>query len=80
VSDFRQVAPRDEFRFQVNAAGVRGDAILSNDRDVADATWDPVWQAATRVDSLGWTAELRIPLGGPTGAACRSTTFFLAWM
>src|SRR5690606_29518025 len=24
--------------------------------------WDPVWQAATAIDSLGWAAELRIPL------------------
>ncbi len=28
----------------------------------ATTSWDPVWDAATRVDSLGWTAEMRIPL------------------
>jgi hypothetical protein len=50
------------FRFDVNAAGVRGDAVLANDREAADATWDPVWEVATRRDSLGWVAELRIPL------------------
>lgn len=27
-----------------------------------DPTWDPVWETATNIDSLGWTAELRIPL------------------
>jgi hypothetical protein len=27
----------------------------------SDPSWDPVWSAATRIDSLGWTAELRIP-------------------
>ncbi|HKK08986.1 MAG TPA: DUF5916 domain-containing protein, partial [Gemmatimonadota bacterium] len=27
-----------------------------------DVTWDAVWDAATRVDSSGWTAEFRIPL------------------
>ena len=27
-----------------------------------DPTWDPVWETGTQIDSLGWTAELRIPL------------------
>ena len=27
-----------------------------------DVAWDAVWEAATRIDSLGWTAEYRIPL------------------
>lgn len=26
-----------------------------------DPTWDPVWQSGAAVDSLGWTAEMRIP-------------------
>ena len=41
--------------FDVNPAGWRGDA-NGNDR-----SWDPVWEAAAQVDSLGWTAEVRIP-------------------
>jgi hypothetical protein len=41
--------------FDINPAGWRGDATD------ADRSWDPVWQAATSIDSLGWTAELRIP-------------------
>jgi hypothetical protein len=41
--------------FDVNPAGWRGDATDT------DRSWDPVWQAAARVDSLGWTAEIRIP-------------------
>jgi hypothetical protein len=43
--------------FDVNPAGWRGDAAGM------DRSWDPVWEAATSVDSLGWTAEIRIPLG-----------------
>ncbi len=39
----------------VDPAGWRGD---SND---GDDSWDPVWQVKTSVDSLGWTAEIRIP-------------------
>jgi hypothetical protein len=27
-----------------------------------DSSWDPVWAGAASVDSLGWTAEMRIPL------------------
>jgi len=45
----------DRAWFEVNPAGVRGDEFNG------DASWDPVWEAATRVDSLGWTAEMRIP-------------------
>lgn len=47
-------------QFTVNPAGVRGDAYGPGNAGLDD-TWDPVWQAATRTDSLGWTAELRIP-------------------
>ncbi|MDQ3243771.1 MAG: carbohydrate binding family 9 domain-containing protein, partial [Gemmatimonadota bacterium] len=43
------------YNFQVNPAGSKRDATGG------DATWDPVWQTATHTDSLGWTAEFRIP-------------------
>ncbi len=52
---------RTTFRFSVNPAGVRGDLVASNDNTWGDDSWDPVWEAATLIDSLGWTAELRIP-------------------
>ena len=45
----------DEAWFEINPAGVRGDQFNG------DPSWDPIWQAATHVDSLGWTAEMRIP-------------------
>jgi uncharacterized protein DUF5916/cellulose/xylan binding protein with CBM9 domain len=45
----------DQAWFEVNPAGVRGDQFNG------DPSWDPIWEAATHVDSLGWTAELRIP-------------------
>jgi hypothetical protein len=50
---------RTAFGFDVNPAGVRHDEIRTIDVD--DYTWDPVWEAATTVDSAGWTAEYRIP-------------------
>ncbi|HEX2211466.1 MAG TPA: DUF5916 domain-containing protein [Longimicrobium sp.] len=45
--------------FIINPSGVKYDAGQAS--PYADPSWDPVWQAETRIDSLGWTAELRIP-------------------
>jgi hypothetical protein len=45
--------------FTINPSGVRSDAGQASPS--ADPSWDPVWQGAARTDSLGWTAELRIP-------------------
>jgi hypothetical protein len=47
--------------FEINPAGVIGDALAAAGTSL-DPSWDPIWEAATTVDSLGWTAELRIPL------------------
>jgi hypothetical protein len=52
---------RTGFEFSVNPAGVKTDYAIYNDGD-EDVAWDAVWEAATRIDSLGWTAEYRIPL------------------
>jgi hypothetical protein len=52
---------RTAFRFTVNAAGVKQDILFGDDGAFADTSWDPVWDVATTVDSLGWTAEMRIP-------------------
>ncbi len=46
---------RDQALFEVNPVGVKGDQFDG------DPSWDPIWQVATNVDSLGWTAEMRIP-------------------
>jgi hypothetical protein len=52
---------RTAFVFAVNPRGVQRDLLIAEDSR-EDAGWDAVWEAATRTDSLGWTAELRIPL------------------
>jgi hypothetical protein len=52
---------RTAFRFGVNPAGLRRD-VYHFDDEAEDASWDAVWEVATTVDSLGWTAEYRIPL------------------
>lgn len=54
---------RTAFMFAVNPRGAIRDIYYSDDQEWgADASWDPVWQVQTSVDSLGWTAEFRIPL------------------
>ena len=51
---------RTGFFFGINAAGTLYDGTLYND-DWNSDTWDGVWQGSALRDSLGWTAELRIP-------------------
>ncbi|MBI2073593.1 MAG: carbohydrate binding family 9 domain-containing protein [Gemmatimonadetes bacterium] len=53
---------RTAYSFGVTASGVRLDwyHASDNEHDIND-DWDPVWEARARVDSLGWTAEMRIP-------------------
>lgn len=51
---------RSGFEFAVNPVGVKRDFAMYNDRD-EDGAWDGVWDVGTQIDSLGWTAEFRIP-------------------
>ena len=45
--------------FLVNPSGVKQDANGLGGGE--DDSWDPVWEVQTNIDSLGWTAEMRIP-------------------
>src|SRR5690606_6670020 len=47
--------------FAINPDGVKRDYAVYNDGS-EDGCWNGVWEVATRVDSLGWSAEYRIPL------------------
>jgi hypothetical protein len=70
---------RTGYEFSVNAAGVKTDYAIYNDGD-EDVAWDAVWDAATRIDSAGWTAEYRIPLSQLHYSSKGSTTFgLLIW-
>ncbi len=53
---------RTAFSFAVNAAGVKGDAIISDNGQSSDQNWDPIWYVKAAVGTEGWTAEMRIPL------------------
>ncbi|HEU5260646.1 MAG TPA: DUF5916 domain-containing protein [Gemmatimonadales bacterium] len=51
-------------RFRITPAGAIRDAVLGAAAQGGsdDVSWDPVWDYAARIDSVGWTAELRLPL------------------
>ena len=70
---------RSGYEFAVSPAGVKRDYAIYNDANEDDA-WDGVWDVATAVDSLGWTAEFRIPLSQLRYASGPTHTFgFAVW-
>ena len=60
------------FVFGVNPSGAKTDRLVGNDGLSSDDGWDPVWTVATRIDSVGWTAEFRIPLSQLRYSTARS--------
>ncbi len=46
------------FLFQVTAAGVQGDAKISQN---VDRTWDAVWESKVSIKKDGWVVEMKIP-------------------
>ena len=70
---------RTGFEFAVNPDGVKRDYTISNDTQ-EDGSWNGIWDVATLIDSLGWTAEFRIPLSQLRYAPAASHTFgFGVW-
>jgi len=67
---------RTGYEFGVNPAGVKFDIALYDDNK-QDMAWDAVWDVATRIDSLGWSAEFRIPLSQLHYRKDRNTFFGL---
>ena len=47
-------------RFDVTASGVQID-YRYYDNTLQDETWDAVWQSGAKMQTWGWTAEIRIP-------------------
>jgi len=52
---------RTAYEFGVTPSGVKWD-VYHYDDNQGDVTWDAVWDVAVSRDSLGWSAEFRIPL------------------
>ena len=70
---------RTGYEFAVSPGGVKRDYAIYNDVNEDDA-WDGVWEVATTIDSLGWTAEFRIPLSQLRYANAPVHTFgFAVW-
>ena len=70
---------RTGFEFAVNPVGVKRDYTISNDTQ-EDGSWNGIWDVATAIDSLGWTAEFRIPLSQLRYAPTEAHTFgFGVW-
>ena len=68
---------RTGYEFFVNPSGVKYDAAVYDDGN-EDSAWDGVWDVATRIDSLGWTAEFRIPLSQLRYGTQRAHVFGIA--
>jgi len=55
---------RIAFSFTITSGNGRRDFLYTYDSDdfrARDYTWDPVWEGRATSDSLGWSAEMRIP-------------------
>lgn len=50
------------FVFIVLPSGSKADNLTYNDGRDEDYSWDPVWEAETKILPNGWSAELKIPL------------------
>lgn len=48
---------RTAFVFGVTPAGEQRDMLTTSDGGNRDASWDPVWETKTLIDSLGWAAD-----------------------
>ncbi len=70
---------RSGYEFAVNPDGVKRDYAMYDDGN-EDDSWNGVWDVATRVDTLGWTAEFRIPFSQLRYTAGATHTFgFGVW-
>ena len=52
---------RNAFYFQVNPAGSKGDALITDNGQTFNKPWDGIWRCQTSTDELGWTVEMAIP-------------------
>jgi hypothetical protein len=50
---------RSGYNFSTNPLGNRSEALVEINR--TEFEWDGIWHVRSRIDELGWTAEIRIP-------------------
>jgi Domain of unknown function (DUF1083). len=51
---------RTGYQFQANPNGIRREGVYENPSTL-NSDWDGIWQVESRIDELGWTAEVAIP-------------------
>jgi hypothetical protein len=70
---------RSGFEFAVSPSGVKRDYAMYNDSQ-EDDTWDGIWDVGTRIDSVGWTAEFKVPFSQLRYANAKTHVFgFAVW-
>lgn len=52
---------RNAYFFQINPAGSKGDALVTDNGSDFNKPWDGIWEGKTSVDAEGWSAEIAIP-------------------
>lgn len=57
---------RNGYIFAINPFAARYDALVSRNGESENPNWDGAWEARTRIDSKGWSAEIRIPVSTMT--------------
>ncbi len=68
---------RTAYEFAVNPSGVKRDRYWFNDTN-NDTSWDAVWDVVVSRDTLGWTAEFKIPFSQLRFTPAESSTFGFA--
>lgn len=53
---------RTGYVFAINPSAARYDALVIDRGERENSNWDEVWEAVTRIDDNGWSAEVRIPV------------------
>ncbi len=53
---------RDCYYFATNSLGIQVDGRIAEDGKSQDRSWDCQWNVKSREDSLGWSAEMAIPV------------------
>jgi hypothetical protein len=70
---------RSGYEMSVNPRGVKRDYYMYGDAN-EDDSWDGIWDVETRIDSLGWTAEFRVPFDQMRFAPAQNITMgFAIW-
>jgi len=52
---------RNGYLFEMNPAGAKLDALIGNNGEELNASWDAIWEGRAAIDATGWSVELALP-------------------